>query len=472
MPQSLPPHPPTSLPATREPLAARLAGACVAYTASTPDREVIDKVKLCLMDLIGCACESRDLPWSQQASALAERVERGGATIIGGAFAVSTIDAAFANAVMAHGLVREDMHSGSISHLGIVVLPALLALSQAQRVSGAEFIAAAVVGYEVGAQVGRAVMDADIARIHRPTGITGPIAAAAASARLLGLTVSATTSALALGTNATAGFNQWAHTGGSEMFFQAGFAARNGMTAARLAAAGAFASPSALEGEAGLFAALGKPKAGQQMALFADRPEILSVYHKPVPACNFAQTPSLAALALARSATLPAQRILAITVRVPRAGARYPGCDYRGPFAHILQAKMSIQYNVAAALLLGSMTEHNFTLLDDAELHRLISVTQLEIDETMTAAYPDLQGGEVIVHEVGGAIHRSRLDNVINATTAAVRSRFRSAVEEAFGAARAETIERAINELERSDDAGELARSLRANSVASAEHPR
>ena len=472
MPQSLPPHPPTSLPATREPLAARLAGACVAYTASTPAREVIDKVKLCLMDLIGCACESRDLPWSQQASALAERVERGGATIIGGAFAVSTIDAAFANAVMAHGLVREDMHSGSISHLGIVVLPALLALSQAQRVSGAEFIAAAVVGYEVGAQVGRAVMDADIARIHRPTGITGPIAAAAASARLLGLTVSATTSALALGTNATAGFNQWAHTGGSEMFFQAGFAARNGMTAARLAAAGAFASPSALEGEAGLFAALGKPKAGQQMALFADRPEILSVYHKPVPACNFAQTPSLAALALARSATLPAQRILAITVRVPRAGARYPGCDYRGPFAHILQAKMSIQYNVAAALLLGSMTEHNFTLLDDAELHRLISVTQLEIDETMTAAYPDLQGGEVIVHEVGGAIHRSRLDNVINATTAAVRSRFRSAVEEAFGAARAETIERAINELERSDDAGELARSLRANSVASAEHPR
>jgi 2-methylcitrate dehydratase PrpD len=472
MSRSLPPHPPTSLAATREPLAARLAEACVAYTASTPDREVIDKVKLCLMDLIGCACESRDLPWSQQASALAERVERDGATIIGGAVAVSTIDAAFANAVMAHGLVREDMHSGSISHLGIVVLPALLALSQAQRVSGAEFIAAAVVGYEVGAQVGRAVMDADIARIHRPTGITGPIAAAAASARLLGLNVSATTSALALGTNATAGFNQWAHTGGSEMFFQAGFAARNGMTAARLAAAGAFASPSALEGEAGLFAALGKPEAGQQMALFADRPEILSVYHKPVPACNFAQTPSLAALALARTTSLPAQRILAITVRVPRAGARYPGCDYRGPFAHILQAKMSIQYNVAAALLLGSMTEHNFTLLDDAELHRLISVTQLEIDETMTAAYPARQGGEVIVHEMGGAIHRSRLDNVINATTAAVRSRFRSAVEEAFGAARAETIERAINELERSEDAGELAHSLRANTVASAEHPR
>jgi hypothetical protein len=47
-----------------------------------------------------------------------------------------------------------------------------------------------------------------------------------------------------------------------------------------------------------------------------------------------------------------------------------------------------------------------------------------------------------------------------------VRSRFRSAVEKAFGAARAETIGRVINAPERRDDAGELARGLRANTVA------
>ena len=110
----------------------------------------------------------------------------------------------------------------------------------------------------------------------------------------------ATTSAIALGANATAGFNQWAHTGGSEMFFHVGFAARNGVTAARLAERGAFASPSALDGEAGLFAALGKPSVGARVELFRGSPEILSVYHKPVPACNFAQTPSQAALAIAR----------------------------------------------------------------------------------------------------------------------------------------------------------------------------
>ncbi len=165
----------------------------------------------------------------------------GGATMIGAPFPVTIGDAAFANAVMGHGLVREDMHSGSISHLGIVVLPALLALSEFRRVTGRDFITAAMVGYETGGKVGCALMDAEIARIHRRTGINGPVAAAAAGARLLGLSVDAATSAVALGANVTVGFNQWAHTGGSEMFFHAGFAARKAVTAVRLAEFGAFA---------------------------------------------------------------------------------------------------------------------------------------------------------------------------------------------------------------------------------------
>ena len=66
--------------------------------------------------------------------------------------------------------------------------------------------------------------------------------------------------------------------------------------------------------------------------------------------------------------------------RAPRASALYPGCDSTGPFDHILQAKMSIQYNVAAALMLGSVSEKNFTLLNDPLLHRLIGMTTLEID--------------------------------------------------------------------------------------------
>jgi 2-methylcitrate dehydratase PrpD len=446
---------------SQQPLAARIAGAGIALTLEDLSPEVIEKAKLCLFDLIGCAFESRELPWSRQAMALAAPVAGHGATIIGSPVEAAPDAAAFANAVMGHGLVREDMHSGSISHLGIVVLPALLALAQTRRVAGRDFIAAAVLGYEVGGRIGRALMDAEIARIHRPTGVTGPVAAAAAGARLLGLGASAATSAVALGANTTVGLNQWAHTGGSEMFFHAGYAARNAVTAVRLAEHGAFASPSALDGEAGLFAAFGKRDAAAAVALFGGEAEILSVYHKPVPACNFAQTPSQAALAIARESRLTPEQIESITVRVPRAGARYPGCDYSGPFAHILQAKMSIQYNVAAALMLGEVTEANFSLLDDAMLKRLVAATRLEVDDDMTRAYPGLQGGEVEVRDAGGAVYRRRLDDVVNAGAAEVRARFRAATEAAVGAGRAKQIAVCIETLDRSDDAGQLSALLR-----------
>ena len=443
-----------------EPLAARMARTIAGISADDLPSGVVDKVKLCLADLIGCAFESRDLPWSRQALQLAERGD-GGASIVGSSGSFTFGDAAFANAVMGHGLVREDMHSGSISHFGIVVLPTLLALAQRRRVSGREFIAAAMIGYEVGGQVGRAVMDAEVAKIHRPTGITGPVAAAAAGARLLGLDVQQITTAIALGANVTGGFNQWAHTGGSEMFFHAGFAARNAVSAARLAESGAFASPSALDGEAGMFASLRKRSAASKVELFQGEPEILSVYHKPVPACNFAQTTSQAALSVARDGKSGIDWIASIKVRVPRAGALYPGCDHTGPFAHILQAKMSIQYNVAAALIEGDVSEKNYKLLNDARLHKLIGLMTLEVDEEMTRAYPGKQGGEVEVRDTSGATQRLRLENVVNATSDEVKDRFRGAVEAAVGSARAQEIEDCIEGLDRSDDAGRLAALLK-----------
>lgn len=442
------------------PAAARLAAAARAVNAAMLSPAVIAKVKVCLRDLVGGACEARDLPWAVQARALAPAV-RTGASIIGHSRLAPAGDAAFANAVMGHGLVREDMHAGSISHLGIVVLPTLLALAQRRRVSGSAFIAAALVGYEIGGQVGRAVMDADVARIHRPTGVTGPLAGAAAGARLCDLDQSAFTSALALAANSVLGFNQWAWTGGSEMFFQAGLAARNAVTAVKLAESGAFGSPDALDGEAGLCAALGKPDAGARLRPFAGPPEILGVYHKAVPACNFAQTPALAAARLAGTGVVDPPRIRRIVVRVPLAGARYPGCDSRGPFANVLQGKMSIQFCVAAALLEGGISEASFARLADPHLARLIASTTLEIDPALTAAYPARQGAEVEITLDDGAVHRVRLDDVLHARDADVEHRFRRATADVLGDARAAALDDAISTLETQTDVGAVARLLR-----------
>ncbi len=445
-----------------EPLASRMARLAASISLDQLAQEVIAKTKLCLFDFIGCAFESRDLPWSKQAVSLARPVsENQSAAIIGAPILASEADAAFANAVMGHGLVREDMHSGSISHLGIVVLPTLLALAQSRIVSGKDFIIAAVIGYEAGGQIGRAIMDAEVAKIHRPTGNTGPIAAATAGARLIGLNVNATTSAIALGANTTLGFNQWAHTGGSEMFFQAGFAARNALSAVRLAEAGAFASPSALDGIAGIFAAFNKRSKADKVVMFGESPEILSVYHKPVPACNFAQTVCQAALRLTRDEKINPEKIASIKVRVPRAGKLYPGCDHIGPFEHILQAKMSIQYNVAAALLLGDVSENNFALLNDIALHQLIRKMTLDVDDTMTQSYPALQGGAVEIMTNDGTTRNVRLENVVNASEDQVLERFRRATTAVVGKTRATEIEEFIRNLENSTNAGAIGSLLR-----------
>ena len=412
--------------------------------------EVRDKVKIALLDFLSCAYEARDLPWGCQATQRVSRANGGPATVIGTPFRVGAAEAAFANATLGHGLVREDMHTGAVSHLGVVIFPTLLALAQQQRVRGCDFMVAVVCGYEIGAAVGRALMDQAIVGRFRPTGITGPLGGAAAGSRLLGFSEDATVSALGFAANATGGLNEWPYCGGDEMFFHPGFSARNAVTAVELAELGASASETALDGRAGLFAGLSRSEKVAEVAPFAGKPlEILSVYHKPAPACNYAQTACQAALAL--SNRIDSREIEAITVKASAAAAGYPGCDFAGPFARILQAKMSIQYCVAATLARRVIEEANYRQLGDREIVRLAAITKIEADREFTAAYPRAQGAEVIVTVRGGRTLQFRMDDLRPASPDEIRARFRSAA----GAA-ADAIETSIDHLEEEEDIGAL----------------
>jgi 2-methylcitrate dehydratase PrpD len=417
--------------------------------------EVVAKVKIGLLDFLSCAFEARELPWGCQAIRMASGAV-GPATVIGTAVQTSPSEAAFANATLGHGLVREDMHTAAVSHLGVVIFPALLALAQRQKASGRNFILGAVCGYEIGAAVGRAIMDREMVRRFRPTGITGPLAGAIAGSRLLALDEDSTVSALGFAANATGGLNEWPYCGGDEMFFHPGFSARNAVTAVELASLGARASESAVDGRAGLFAGLGKSDRISYVTPFFGGPlEILSVYYKPAPACNYAQTACQAALAVAITKGFRSSDVESIVVKASEAAVQYPGCDFPGPFDRILQAKMSIQYCVAATLARGVIEESNYHLLDDPEINRLVSITKLEVDPAFTAAYPKEQGTELLVKS-GTRTDRSRFDDVTPASPEQIRARFRSAC------ANWRTIEEIIEELEVQEDMSILSGGLAA----------
>lgn len=409
---------------------------------------VVSKVKIGLLDMLSCALEAKTLPWGCQAIQMAGRAPGGVASIIGMPLRVSTGDAAFVNATLGHGLVREDMHTGAVSHLGVVIYPALLALAQRRPVSGKLFILSAVCGYEIGAAIGRALVDRDFVRLHRPTGTTGPLAAALAGSILLGLDENATVSAIGLAANTAGGLNEWPYAGGDEMFFHPGFAARNGVTAVELAELGAFASETALDGRSGLFAAFGHGDQASRVTAFQPGAwEILSVYYKPAPACNYAQTACQAALAA--GAGIRSEDIAEIRVACSAAAVAYPGCNYAGPFDRILQAKMSIQYCVAATLARGRIEEANYRLLDEPEVLRLVSILSLAGDDEFTASYPAAQGAEVTLVLRDGTTVRQRMRDLIPASPDEIRERFRAS----GGPGKAASF---VDALEEQDDAGML----------------
>jgi 2-methylcitrate dehydratase PrpD len=460
-----------------QPLAERMAAELHALDAGRLAPAVIAKAKLCVLDFLACALAARQQPWSRQAVEVAcdnsADASRRPATIIGTPYIVAAADAAFANAVLGHGLVRDDMHLGSVSHLGVVVLPAVLATAETRHVSGRQFLAAIVAGYEAGGTLGRAILDVEVSRIFRPTGITGPFAAAAATAKLLDLEPERFAVALELAANMAAGYNEWAATGGSEMFFHPGLAARNGLMAVDLAARGAYASPTALEGDAGLLAAFGKKDRGRRplpqdedrgrrpLLQTQQRPEILDVFFKEVPGCNFAQTAAQIARAIAVRDCPNTAAVARVVVRVPYAAANYPGCDCAGPFAHVLQAKMSIHYNVAAALCTGTFDEQNYEPARQPEILRIAELVELEVDDALTRAFPGKQGADVTVELQDGARLAARRDDVAPASDDAVRARFEAAARETLGEKRAAALGAFVDALEHQPDAGALTRLTR-----------
>jgi 2-methylcitrate dehydratase PrpD len=316
-----------------------------------------------------------------------------------------------------------------------------------------------VLAYEAAARIGRGLFNAELARLYRPTGLVSPLGAALGAGRMLLLSESQLTSAFSLAVNTVGGLNQWPHIGGSEMYFHPGFAARNTIAAVELAEQDAFASPDILEGEAGLFAAYRRGKAPGAITLFDGGGfEILEVFNKPAPACNFAQTACQAAVRVAEKTARPSSGIAAIRVAVTDAAMRYPGCDSSGPFERSLQAKMSIRFSVAAALARGAITEENYANPRDPEILRLVAMTSVEPEAGFTAAFPAKQGAKVTVEFTDGSHATERLEDVVQATDAEVRARFRQSAAAVIGTARAHEIEVLIDTLEEAPDAGLVAR--------------
>ena len=317
--------------------------------------EIVEKARACLLYgmAVGVACMGVKQP-AQAVRAVAD-AGTGNATRFFDDGKGGAALAAFANGVLFHSRVQDDAHPAG--HVGVVVIPAALAMAETVGVAGSDLLAALVAGYETALRIGRDHASDLSARGFRTTPTYGVFGAAAAAGRLLRLDAVQMTHALSLAANMPGGLREYSESGSEDFPFQAGSAAQNGIMAARLAAAGATSAPSALDGKAGFFRAYGEPGQPYAARLTLDLGtvfEMLAVTYKPYPICQFHRGIVRGASALRERAG--AAQLASLQISMHPFEADFFGVRFAGPFETFPQTFMSAPFCAALAWARGDAT--------------------------------------------------------------------------------------------------------------------
>jgi 2-methylcitrate dehydratase PrpD len=268
-------------------------------------------------------------------------------------------EAAWINGTAAHALDFDDV--ALRGHPSTVLVPAILAEAEAIGASGAEMAAAYVAGYEVWAELAGREPAQHHQKGWHPTGIFGPIGAAAAVAKLRGLDAGKATMALALGASHSAGLV--ANFGTMTKPYHAGRAAHAGVIAARLAQQGFTASADALEHPLGFLGAVSPQGQADRSSptKVGDDWQILrqGLSVKKYPLCYCTHRALDGVLDLLAAEDVKPDNVAAVTVSTSRRNATI----LRNQLPQTgLEAKFSMQFAMASAIIarqagLGELTD-------------------------------------------------------------------------------------------------------------------
>jgi 2-methylcitrate dehydratase PrpD len=199
--------------------------------------DAVARIKLSVLDSVGCCLFGATLPWTRKVAALARAESaRPVASIIGMGEKTSLALSALVNGTSGHAFELDDIHKESIVHAGSIATP--IALSFAEQQGGApgrDVITAMVAGYEVGHRVGSAATMSLFFRGFHPQGTSGAFVAAATAARATALDATRFQHALGI-VGSQAGGLMAAQEGAMVKRFHSGRAAQSGVYAALLAA--------------------------------------------------------------------------------------------------------------------------------------------------------------------------------------------------------------------------------------------
>ena len=318
-------------------------------------------------------------------------------------------EAAWINGTAGHALDYDDVASLR-GHPSTVLVPAILAEGEVRGASGRDMLAAYVAGYETWAELAWR----DPGHHHRkgwhPTGIFGPIGAAAACASLRRLDADGAARALALAASQSSGV--MANFGTMTKPFHAGRSAHSGLMSARLAELGFTASLDALEHPQGFLSAVSPDGEvdrespahglGSEWKIVKYRLGI-----KKYPACYCTHRALDAMLELLARQPLQPAEIARITVSLSDTHALI--LRNHQPQTG-LAAKFSIEFAMAAAVIArrAGLAEYTDGFVRRPEVQELMRRVGIETNRNYD---PDVSGASVFdqvrIELVGGRIIES-----------------------------------------------------------------
>jgi 2-methylcitrate dehydratase PrpD len=381
------------------------------------------------------------------------------ATVYGQAPRLDPMSAAFVNAIAANLLDYDDTHLQTVIHPAAPVVPVALALAEQRDLSGTAVLHAFLLGGEVECRIGNAVSPGHYARGWHITSTCGVFGAAAAAAKLLGLSATQCWHALGIAASQSAGLVENLPSAAKNV--GVGNAARHGILAALMAEQGYEAAPAAIEGPLGWARAMGDaPDVAAITEDLGTRWEIGRNTYKPYPAGIVFHAVIDACLELREAAPLPPEAIASVTVAgdalLLARGDRVVG--------NARDSRVSIHHSAALGLLRGraGVAEFELPAVQDPALAALRAKVRAQLDPSLprgaasvTVRYADGQEMSSTVTAPRGSAGQPMSD-------AALEAKFRDNAALGGFATRAEAQIAAIWGLEEAADPVALMRLLAA----------
>ena len=392
-------------------------------------------------------------------------------TIIGEGGLFSLLHAPLANGTMAYSQMVDDLYLGPRGwvHPGNTVIPAALALGESRHISGADFLAALIVGYEVTCRVSDAVGKTHSDLEFYIGGTTPHFGSAAAAARTLGLDTERCCHVLGLAGSMVSGVREDGVIHSFTQPLHAGKAASNGVLASLLASNGLTAGDTIFEGKGGgkgfLDVFSSDPDPSQLIDGLGSTYRLTDVGFKFHPGAGGISPSIDATLALVEKHGIVPQSIEKITVKSCELELKnHNNPDPDTTFA----AVQSNQYCVARALVSGNVLPSDMEpeKLREPEVREVMGKISIEVDPEHEAAFPTLISSTVVVRTKDGKVYeetaKSSKGMAANpASDQDLEKKYYDLTSTVVPRSRAEAIHTAVWGLEELSDIGKLTALLR-----------